>query len=87
MSVSSTPSCVYLQIQLHLRAGGRAGLQPGGRGPDSHDEPAGPVGGPHVQRDAGRSDADVEERGLLRPLQGLLAKLAATRPLEHHRIL
>lgn len=49
-------------------AGGRAGFQPRGRGPDPHDEPARSVRRPDVQRNPGRGDADVEERGLLRPL-------------------
>lgn len=67
--------------------GGGASLQPGGRGADAYDEPARSVGGAAVQGHAGRSDADVEERGILRPLQGLLAKLAAAGALEHHCIL
>lgn len=70
-----------------MRPGGSAGLQPRGRGTDQDDEPAGLVGGPPVQRNTGRGDADVEERGLLCPLQRVLAKLAATGALEHHRIL
>lgn len=75
------------QFKFHLRAGGRAGVQPRGRGPDPHDEPARVVGRPDVQRNPGRGDADVEERGLLRSVQGILAQLAATGALEHHRIL
>lgn len=70
-----------------MRPGGSAGLQPRGRGTDQDDEPAGFVGRPPVQRNTGRSDADVEERGLLCPLQRVLAKLVATGALEHHRIL
>lgn len=76
-----------LQLQFYVRLGGSAGLQPRRRGTDPDDEPAGFVGRPPVQRNTGRSDADVEERGLLRPLQRVLAKLAATGSLEHHRIL
>lgn len=81
--------CVWirLQLQLYVRPGGSAGLQPRGRGTDQDDEPAGFVGRPTVQRNTGRSDADMEEWGLLRPLQRVLAKLAATGALEHHRIL
>lgn len=78
---------ICLQFQFYLRPCGGAGLQSSGRGADTYDEPAGFVGRPPVQRNAGRSDADVEERGILCPLQRLLAKLAATRALEHHRIL
>ena len=75
------------QLQLHVRPGRGSGVQPRGRGAHAHDEPAGPVGRAGLQGHAGRGDADVEERGLLRPLQGLLAQLAETGPLEHHRIL
>lgn len=53
------------QFEFHLRAGGCAGVQPRRCGPDPHDEPAGVVGRPVVQRNPGRGDADVEERGLL----------------------
>lgn len=81
------PVWIYLQFQFYLRPGGSAGLQPSGRGADTYDEPEGFVRWPPVQRNHGRTDADVEERGILRPLQGLLAKLAATGALEHHRIL
>lgn len=70
-----------------MRAGRCAGVQPRGCGPDPHDEPAGFVGRPDVQRNPGRGDADVEERGLLRAVQGILAQLAATGALEHNRIL
>ena len=56
------------QFQFHMWPGGGTGLQSRGRSPDPYDEPAGSVGKPHVQRNAGRGDADMEERGLLRSL-------------------
>uniref|UniRef100_G3QCC6 Uncharacterized protein n=1 Tax=Gasterosteus aculeatus aculeatus TaxID=481459 RepID=G3QCC6_GASAC len=55
-------------FEFHVRLGRGAGVQPRGRGAHPYDEPAGFVGGPHVQRNPGRADADVEERGLLRSL-------------------
>ena len=70
-----------------MRPGRGGGVQPGGRGAHAHDEPARPVRRPRLQGHAGRRDADVEERGVLRPLQGLLAQLAEAGALEHHRIL
>lgn len=76
-----------LQFQFHLWSSRSARLQPCGRGADTDDEPARALRELPLQRHAGRTHADVEERRFLRSVQGLLAQLAASRTLEHHRIL
>lgn len=76
-----------LQFQFCVRSSRSARVQPCGRGEDADDEPARVVWEFPVQRHAGRTHADMEERRFLRSVQGLLAQLAAPRTLEHHRIL
>nr|XP_006118157.1 brain mitochondrial carrier protein 1 isoform X1 [Pelodiscus sinensis] len=74
-----------LCFQFYVRAGWSPGLQPSGRGADADDEPEGHSGERGaLQRHAGWPVKDVEERGLLCPLQRVLAQLAPAWPLEHH---
>lgn len=72
-SINLLPCRMCEQFKFHVWLGGRSGLQPRRCGSDPYDEPASSVRRSVVQRYTGRRDADVEERGLLRSLQGILA--------------
>ncbi|XP_061551023.1 kidney mitochondrial carrier protein 1-like isoform X3 [Phycodurus eques] len=72
------------KVQLRMRPGGGAGLQPGGRGPDADDESE---RSGFVPGNARLRTADVALGGFRGPLQGLLPQLAPSGPVEHHRIL
>ncbi|XP_061654111.1 uncharacterized protein LOC133489243 isoform X2 [Phyllopteryx taeniolatus] len=69
------------KVQLRVRPGGGAGLQPGGRGPDADDESE---RSGFVPGNARLRAADVALGGSGGPLQGLLPQLAPPGPVEHH---